>query len=125
MMHKPSQFLPNGTSLEIEDGNAVDLSVLQDGVDDADNDPFNEIDHDWHKSNTSNQALNIGDDIYTNGLVGINKNVFHLSRVRHASELGKYMYKIHDRNDSLRGYRVCAHIFQTLFSKQRKMKYLQ
>ncbi len=32
-----------GTNLSIEDGNTVDLSALQDGVDDADNDPANEI----------------------------------------------------------------------------------
>ncbi len=33
----------SGTTLSIEGGNAVDLSVLQDGVDDADADPTNEI----------------------------------------------------------------------------------
>jgi hypothetical protein len=33
----------NGTSLSITDGNSVDLSSIQDGVDDADNDASNEI----------------------------------------------------------------------------------
>mgnify|MGYP003865162607 CR=1 FL=1 len=33
----------SGTTLSIEGGNAVDLSALQDGVDDADADPMNEI----------------------------------------------------------------------------------
>ena len=33
----------SGTSLSIEDGNAIDLSAIQDGVDDADNDPVNEL----------------------------------------------------------------------------------
>ena len=33
----------NGTNLRIEDGNAVDLSALQDGVNDADADPANEL----------------------------------------------------------------------------------
>ncbi len=32
-----------GTNLSIEDGNSIDLSTLQDGVDDADADPTNEI----------------------------------------------------------------------------------
>jgi len=33
----------DGTTLSIEDGNAVDLSILQDGVNDADPDPQNEL----------------------------------------------------------------------------------
>ena len=33
----------NGTTLEIENGNAVDLSVIQDGTEDADADPNNEL----------------------------------------------------------------------------------
>jgi len=33
----------NGTTLSIEDGNSVDLSVIQDGVNDADADPTNEL----------------------------------------------------------------------------------
>ena len=33
----------NGTVLSIEDGNSVDLAVIQDGVDDADADPSNEL----------------------------------------------------------------------------------
>ncbi|PPK87264.1 endosialidase-like protein [Neolewinella xylanilytica] len=37
------QLTLSGTDLSIEDGNSVDLSTLQDGVDDADADPTNEI----------------------------------------------------------------------------------
>jgi len=37
------QLTLNGTTLSIEDGNTVVLSSLQDGVNDADSDPTNEI----------------------------------------------------------------------------------
>jgi len=39
----PQTLNLSGTNLSISDGNQVDLSSIQDGVDDADNDPQNEI----------------------------------------------------------------------------------
>ncbi len=59
----------NGNDLSISNGNTVNLSTLQD--------------HDWYVANTTTQATAIGQNIFTNGLVGIGTNdpqsALHLS----------------------------------------------
>lgn len=58
-----------GDDLSISNGNTVNLSTLED--------------HDWYVANTTSQATSIGQDLFTNGLVGIGTNnpisALHLS----------------------------------------------
>lgn len=59
----------SGDDLSISNGNTVSLTNLQD--------------HDWYAANTTSQATSIGQNIFTNGLVGIGTNdpqaALHLS----------------------------------------------
>ena len=53
----------SGTTLSIEDGNSVNLSALQDGVDDADNDPLNEIQNLSFNSGTNTLTLGLSNSV--------------------------------------------------------------
>ncbi|MCG8326516.1 MAG: hypothetical protein MI974_02465, partial [Chitinophagales bacterium] len=57
------QLSLNGTTLAIEDGNSIDLASIQDGVNDADADPMNEIQDISFNPNTNELTISSGSTV--------------------------------------------------------------